>query len=465
MSVDWARVSTPPVRISVRPAGWGMFWFIAAHAPLAIAMTVVSFASAVHAGITILLALWWALTDVRLERVAWAVAYVTGAEVLWRMTNNQLPWELAKYAVTLTCLIAAFRTDGRRVAWAAAAFSLLLPSAYLTLQGYDAAEARNQLSFNLSGPLALCACAALFSLVHLSREAAERLFLSLMAPVTGIASITLYLIVTNTNLQFSHQSNFALSGGFGPNQVSAALGLGCLSALLYLFEPRTAWSLRATALGLALWLGLQSALTFSRGGLFSALGALAAGLVWRATEPRALLKPIAIAFVVGTLSYTVLWPRLDAFTGGNLGQRFQETDTSLRADLGEADLQLWRENRLLGVGPGLSKLGHLDSIIAHTEFTRLLAEHGSFGLVAMLLMAALAFWNMWRAPSGREKGFAAACAAWSVLFMLNSGMRLVAPAVMFGLAFVSLAPVGGRRPRPAARPEAAGPRWTLVSLQ
>lgn len=458
---QWTPVSpTLGVARAARP-GLNMFWFMAAHAPLAVLMSLVSFTAAVHAGLTILIALWWALTDTKLERVAWAAAYITGAEVLWRMTNNQLPWELAKYAVTLICVTAAFRTSGRSVAWAAAAFALLLPSAWLTIRGYDAAEARNQLSFNLSGPLALCACAAFFSQVRLTRDAAERLLLALLAPVTGIAAITLFLIITNTNLQFSHQSNFALSGGFGPNQVSAALGLGCLFALLYLFESGTAWFLRVSALGLALWLGLQSALTFSRGGLASALGALVAAMLCRATEPKALLKPVGIGLVVAALTYTVFWPRLDAFTGGNLGQRFQDTDTSLRADLGEADLQLWRENRLMGVGPGLSKLGHLGNIAAHTEFTRLLAEHGTFGLIAMIVMGVLAAWNVWRAPTGREKGFAAACAAWSVLFMLNSGMRLVAPAVMFGLSFAFLMPSAARVPRAPA--PAAAPRWTLVS--
>jgi hypothetical protein len=437
-----------------------MLAFMLAHVGLAIAMHYVSFVSAIHAGLTILIAFRWALTDVRLERVAYIAAYITGAEVLWRMTDDQLPWELGKYAVTVVCLIAAFRTDGRVVAWAAAAFALLLPSAWLTIANYDAAEARNQLSFNLSGPLAMCACAAFFSRVRFTPEGVQRWFLSLMAPVTGIAAITFFRIATNPALEFSHQSNFALSGGFGPNQVSAALGLGCLTALLLLFETGVAWYLRLAAAAFALWFGLQSALTFSRGGLFSAGGAMIAGLFWRASDPRALFKSLAVGIVVVTIGYTVFWPQLDEFTGGNLGQRFQETDTSLRADLGEADMQLWRENRVLGVGPGRSKLGHLDDIISHTEFTRLLAEHGMFGVAALLLMAGFACFNTWRGASGREKGVAASCAMWSVLFMLNSAMRLVAPSLMFGASFATLIPLAAtvvvKRRDPA-------PRWLLVS--
>jgi hypothetical protein len=461
MSREWSPPTATVAVVRTTPPGVSVLAFMFAHAVLAVAMHYVTFVSAIHAGLTILIAFRWALTDVRLERVAYAAAYITGAEVLWRMTNDQLPWELGKYAVTSICLIAAFRTNGRVVAWAMAAFGLLLPSAWLTVSTYDFAEARNQLSFNLSGPLAMCACAAFFSLVRLSPEAVQRFCLSLMAPVTGIAAITFFRIVTNPNLQFSHQSNFALSGGFGPNQVSAALGLGCLIALLFLFETSVAWYLRMVAAAFALWFGLQSALTFSRGGLFSAGGALVAGLLWRAGDPRALIKSLVVGSLVVTIGYTVFWPQLDSFTGGNLGQRFTETDTSLRADLGEADMQLWRENRLMGVGPGRSKLGHLDDIIAHTEFTRLLSEHGMFGLTAMLLMAFAACYNTWRGASGREKSFAASCATWAVLFMLNSAMRLVAPSLMFGLSFATLVPVGAAVV--VARREPAAPRWLVVS--
>ena len=52
-----------------------------------------------------------------------------------------------------------------------------------------------------------------------------------------------------------------------------------------------------------------------------------------------------------------------------------------------ADLELWARNPILGVGPGMAAWGReeiLDArISAHTEFSRLLAEHGLFGAAAL----------------------------------------------------------------------------------
>ena len=54
-----------------------------------------------------------------------------------------------------------------------------------------------------------------------------------------------------------------------------------------------------------------------------------------------------------------------------------------------ADLQIFAENPLFGLGPGTAMIerDRISGIgIAHTEFTRLLSDHGSLGLVAMGLL-------------------------------------------------------------------------------
>ena len=43
-------------------------------------------------------------------------------------------------------------------------------------------------------------------------------------------------------------------------------------------------------------------------------------------------------------------------------------------------------------------------------------------------------------PSAREKAVVSALMGWSCFFMLGSGMRLVAPALMYGLAFALVPP-------------------------
>jgi hypothetical protein len=321
------------------------------------------------------------------------------------------------------------------------AFCLLLPSAVMTFWALPLAEARNQLSFNLSGPLALAVCAAFFTSVRLRPADYTRMLTVLIGPVCGIAAIALFGIITNPNITFTTESNFALSGGFGPNQVSAALGLGVLSAFLLIIESRTTLTFRIVMFCLMVWLAVQSALTYSRGGLYTAAaGALAAWLVM-IREPRQLLKPLLVAAGLFLAGYYVIVPKLDEFTDGTLTQRFQDTNTTRRGDLGETDMDLWAEHIVMGVGPGVSKETHEDAIAAHTEFTRLVAEHGLFGATFIVLMCAGTIWNFKRAEGSRERAIVLAMFAWSVLFMLNSAMRLVAPAFAFGLTFATVLPV------------------------
>jgi hypothetical protein len=98
----------------------------------------------------------------------------------------------------------------------------------------------------------------------------QRIFLALICPIVSIASIALFGILANTALSFNNSSNFATSGGYGPNQVSAILGLGALAAFLWIFDKSVSRWLKITLLTTALFLITQSALTFSRGGLYAA---------------------------------------------------------------------------------------------------------------------------------------------------------------------------------------------------
>jgi hypothetical protein len=285
----------------------------------------------------------------------------------------------------------------------------------------------------------------------------RKLLLSFLAPAAGIAAIVLFGIVTNPDITFNTESNVATSGGFGPNQVSAILGLGTLFAFFCQFAAPAGLAFRVVLFALMVWLAAQSALTFSRGGLFAASGAAAVASAYYAIRyPRARLALIAVAALVFATGKYVIWPQLDQFTEGNITARFTEKDLSRRDELGWADLTIWDEHPILGVGPGRSSIEHREEVITHTEFTRLLSEHGLFGAAAILILVFVAWQNVRRAASDRARGLGLAMITWSCLFMLNSAMRLAAPSFLFGLSSVSLLPLSGdERPAPAEPP---GPR-------
>jgi hypothetical protein len=429
-------------RESVRKAWIWAVIFLLAHIPLGFLLRQLPLLATVHAWICVATGLYFAARDRRLERVAFVGAYITGSEVLWRMTGSQFFWEGGKYAVAAIFLVALIRSSrSERLVLPIVFFILLLPSVMLTFIDLGMSEGRAQISFNLSGPLALMVSACFFANLPLSRETLLKILLFLISPIVAIAFIALFGIVTAVDLVFIDESNFATSGGFGPNQVSAVLGMGALLAFFYAIRERASLVMKCAMLVVVLALAAQSALTFSRGGLYNTAGALILGLPFLLKGKQSRVKVLLFVPVLLLIGAYFIIPQLNSLTGSALEERFKDTEATGRSELIEADIQIWLENPLLGVGPGQSKPLHERTFRAaatHTEFSRLVSEHGTFGLFAMGLLLFMAAQNFKNARSAEDKAMVVALIAWSFLFMMNGAMRLVAPAFLFGLSFAKL---------------------------
>src|SRR5262249_7661566 len=149
---------------------------------------------------------------------------------------------------------------------------LLLPSLEMPMVNVSGAEMQNEISFNISGPLALAGHAWFFSHVRLAAAQFQRVCLALIGPVVSSATMALSKILPPEKLVFIDDSNLMTSGGFGPNQVSAMLGLGALMAFLMVLDRSVSRGLKIIFFAVSLALIAQSALTFSRGGLYMATG-------------------------------------------------------------------------------------------------------------------------------------------------------------------------------------------------
>jgi uncharacterized membrane protein len=107
--------------------------------------------------------------------------------------------------------------------------------------------------------------------------------------------------------------------------------------------------------------------------------------------------------IPGFILIAVTFITVNEITGGTLALRYagetvgtmkgtKDKDfnviTTSRYKIFNGDLKLWAENPIFGVGVAASK--HLrentEDITAHIEASRLLAEHGSFGLAYILLL-------------------------------------------------------------------------------
>ena len=190
---------------------------------------------------------------------------------------------------------------------------------------------------------------------------------------------------------------------------------------------------------LSLALITQSFLTFSRGGVYNFAIAMIAALIHFLWKPGQFFRSFVVVLVIGLVVIFVVLPQLELLTAGALSQRFTDFNLSSRENIVRADLQLFIDNPFFGVGPGLAKYYRQGSGLAaaHTEYTRLLAEHGVFGILSLIILVYLLLQSYFKAPDAMTKGWVAAWAVWSMVEMAHSAMRIVAISTLLGMAMLN----------------------------
>src|ERR1051325_7315814 len=107
--------------------------FLASHAVLGLLMSRFSALATLHAFATTAAGLYWALRDQTIDRALYTSAYITGAEVLWRMSGALFFWEGGKYSVCAIFIILLVRARRFKLEFLPLSyFAFLLPSAILT---------------------------------------------------------------------------------------------------------------------------------------------------------------------------------------------------------------------------------------------------------------------------------------------------------------------------------------------
>lgn len=428
-----------------------------AHLPLGVLLYNVGPLAILHPVAIFLLGLYWAVKErYSLNRVALAAGYIIGAEVLWRMAHVPIPWEFGKYgsaAIMIIALLTRLRLNIPKLPLVY--LFALIPACIITLTAYYPEEARwSRLIFGMSGPVFLAISCWFFSHVRINVPQLRRLFLAIIIPLLSVGCVTLFYTVTVENLDFDTESNLATSGGFGPNQVSAMLGLGLFLTLgcIILFKN----SSRGKALlgTIAVFFAAQSMMTFSRGGIYAAVGAGIVLILFHFHNLADGIKRLLPILVLVALFVLFVFPFINNFTGGKLLERFEDEGTTKRVDIIESDVQIFLENPVFGLGVGFSsnyrKRFLQYTAASHTEFSRMLSEHGSLGILAIACLIAMTVLNVLRQRSILGRALIAGVSVWSILFMFNAGMRMGAPSFIWGMAFLTL--VNGRLILRAKRP-------------
>ncbi len=432
-----------------------ILFVILLHTALVYSMQQSKIVSTLHALAALIIGIPWALSSPRKkqERTLYLCSYITGAEVLWRMTQSFVFWEYGKYAIVLVLFLTAGKyLFSKGTAWLY--LLCLLPACFITFAASsgDFVQMRKDISQNISGPLALAICYNCFSGLKISAEQYRKGILALCLSLSGVTFLCFFgLYRLGAAMKFGTESSFEASGGFGPNQVSAVLGLGALLAFLFCLDPGRKKGMRNLMILFGIWSAIQSALTFSRAGIAYALASIVLGALFFIQNSKMRNRFIFFSAIVFLLGNFVILPKLDQYTEGNLSNRFKEMNTTNRGEIALEEIEIFKDNPLFGIGIGNAKYHRSDekTVASHTEFSRLLAEHGSFGVMAIFCLLIMTLAAVIKGKNKKAKAFAAALGSWTLFFMLGNGMRLAAPAFVFGLSVVNFLPEPGFfRPRP-----------------
>ena len=379
--------------------------------------------------------------------------YILPIELLGRMSEAYpyIPTEMGKYLSILLLLYATSALGGpiKKTNWAAWAMLLLsLPS--LLLVPFTYYSWRFEVTYNYLVILTLCMYTIYFARQRFYKE---EIFGMIKIAVAGIGAILVYSIIKAPQIDpsaFELASSTEFTGGFGANQVSTVLGFGIgIVIFSWLFEIKfTSAIVMMSFLALAL---LWSLFSFSRGGVISSILALVGALVISANGRQKIFKKgrflfiglgaTAVFFIANDLTGGQLLLRYQGETAGTLaGHKEKNLDyiTSNRSVIVANDFEMWMDHPLFGVGPGQSKLRRedygLEPVAPHVELTRLLAEHGLFGLIIGLIWLGIPLFRVSNEKDSIARSFITFLFIVAFLSTMHSAMRTTLSPLAFGLA-------------------------------
>jgi O-antigen ligase len=372
------------------------------------------------------------------EQLVYVLGYIAGAELLWRGNNASTFYEIGKYSLIVLSILGSilFQRPSAFSKWPLLYLVLLVPS-FFVLPYFD----RESIAFNLAGPVAMASISVFLGAVHLPLSEFKRVLLAVLIPSVSLGFLSLFYIVTNENIVFTGVSLKATSAGIGPNQVASALGLAMVCAYAYVVLETKNKPLRLLMAGIAIWMLVQTMLTFSRGGLWAAVGAVVVSTIYFLRYWRSRIWILMVSAILIPLFVYGVFPMINDFTGNTLSRRLKDPDTTNRDILMQVDLQLFRENPIFGAGPGQSKVYHtfyFRSEQPHTEYTRLLAEHGLFGVAALIILAVVTAQRVFSRRSTHSWSFGVMFTVWALLTMAHSATRLVVVSLIFALPEMTL---------------------------
>ncbi|SEP54955.1 O-antigen ligase family protein [Flavobacterium urocaniciphilum] len=382
------------------------------------------------------------------------ILYVVGLEILFRMRSEGSMYDIGKYSVIFFCILSFGHIRINLKAWPYLAILLLfIPGIVLTVNTFFfEIDVRKKIMFNLLGPFSLIFASLYTYNKRISLQRLNNILFIAAGPLVSILTLIIVYTPSNKEEVFTNTtSNFVTSGGFGPNQMSVVLGLGVFIFFTqFIFNSKEKiYSL--VSLFLFFLFSYRGLITFSRGGMLTALAMVIVFCftIFKLLNKKAKSKFLGVFSIILILSASA-WLYSSYETGGLIDKRYKNKDAagrvkesqmSGREDIMETDLKFFEENPIFGVGPGIGGMMRgeegLQGMQAHSEPTRLLAEHGSFGLIILLMLIFVPIIKYFRFRQYHHLYFFPFLIFWG-LTINHAATRIVAPGVLYALTLLNV---------------------------
>ena len=388
----------------------------------------------------------------RNHEVLYVSAYIVGSEVFLRMTGGSLLYESSKYGVMMFLTFGMYYSGFSKNTvpfWIY--LLLLLPGVILATETLNiGTDIRIQIAFNISGPV----CLGIASIYTFNRKILvsqlNNILLSIGLP---IFSTTIYLILYTPDLKevlVGTGSNFATSGGFGPNQVATVLGMGMFvffSRLLLESKTKLMFIINLIILLNITYRGL---VTFSRGGMLTGFIMIIILLAYLFLKTKSYGRfNLSRMLIFMSIAFFMTWGYTSNQTGGLIDKRYankdaagrvKESNLSGREDIWNSEMDDFLDHPVFGVGVGKAleireeKSGG-DIIASHSEISRTLSEHGAIGILALLIVL---FTPIFLFINNQQHVYMFCFILFWLLTINHAAMRIAAPAFVYSLSLLKV---------------------------
>lgn len=378
-------------------------------------------------------------------------AYIIGSEVFLRMTGGNPNHEFAKYSIVFFLVVGMVYSGFSKNALPFWFFLIILiPGIIVANDTLDLnVDFRKKIAFNLSGPICLAIASIYAFEKKMTINEMGNLLLLLGLPIISTATyVNLYTpnikeVLTGTG------SNEMLSGGFGPNQVSTIFGLGMFVFFTRIILYSRTKFLFVVNLLIAFYISYRGFLTFSRGGMITGFGMILIFIFFMYYNSKYVGKvKLNYLIVIMTIVMSATWIYTSVQTDGLINKRYANKNANGiekadrftgRGELAEDELQMFLDHPFFGIGVAkgtdlrTEKKGYITA--SHDEITRMLAEHGAFGILGLLILIATPVIYF---LGNKQNIFLFCFITYWFLTINHAAMRTASPSFIYALALLKV---------------------------